>query len=93
MEDKELIRAIHEYRFLCKKLIFELGDKFHFDISDKKQYEDFIWVRNENVPRRGQMNNNWKYAFHGTQCGFYNKNGQSVEVELSDYPNFRVVEP
>ncbi len=93
MENQELIKAIEEYRLLCRKLIFELGNKFDFDISNKNQFEDFIWVRNEKIPRRGQMNDSWKYAFHGTQCGFHNKNGQTVEVELADHPNFRVVEP
>lgn len=63
------------------------------DIQDRQHYDELVWVGNKNIPRTGQLNSEWKYSFHGTQCGFYKRNGQTVEVELSDHPNFRVVEP
>ncbi len=81
-------QAIFDYRNEGKKLMFELGNKYELNISNSEDYEKLVSRSNENIPRRGKLSESWNYVFHGCECGFHNKTGQSVEVVLSNAPEF-----
>lgn len=81
-------QAIFDYRNEGKNLMFELGNKYQLNISNSEDYEKLVSRTNENIPRRGNLSESWNYVFHGCECGFHNKTGQSVEVVLSNAPEF-----
>jgi len=84
-----LKEAIIEYRKAGKKLMIQLGEKFGYNIFVIKEFNEFIWKGNNSVPRKGKLSNRWNYTFHGGQCKFYNnKHHQTIEVELSNPPDF-----
>ena len=59
------------------------------DIENEQDYEKLISRNNKEIPRKGELSKRWNYAFHGCECGFYNKkNKQQVEVVLSNRPKF-----
>jgi hypothetical protein len=88
--DKEiLIRAIHEYRETGKQLMFQLGWKFELDLAKPEECMELLSRKDRIIPRKGEMTKRWNYAFHGYECGFYNKkHQQSVEVVLTNAPEF-----
>jgi hypothetical protein len=82
-------QAVIDYREEGKKLMEELGKKFNLDIKNQDDYIQLISRSNNNIPRKGELSKRWNYSFHGSECGFYNKkHQQSVEVVLSNSPNF-----
>jgi hypothetical protein len=81
-------QAISDYRNEGKDLMFELGKKYDLNISNSEDYEKLVSRTNENIPRRGKLSESWNYVFHGCECGFHNKTGQSIEVVLSNAPEF-----
>lgn len=81
-------QAIFDYRIDGKKLMFELGKKYSLDISKSEDYEKLISRSNEKIPRVGKLSENWNYVFHGGECGFHNNHQKSVEVVLSNAPEF-----
>ncbi|AZA75127.1 DUF6896 domain-containing protein [Chryseobacterium indoltheticum] len=81
--------AIIDYRSDGKELMRKLAEKYGLDIENEKDYEKLITKNNEEIPRNGELSKRWNYAFHGCECGFYNKkNKQQVEVVLSNQPEF-----
>ncbi|UOX33037.1 hypothetical protein LXD69_13440 [Flavobacterium sediminilitoris] len=81
--------AIIDYRSDGKKLMRKLAEKYGLDIENKKDYEKLISRNNEEIPINGELSKRWNYAFHGCECGFYNKkHKQQVEVVLSNQPEF-----
>ena len=84
-----LTKAITEYRNEGMELIYGLGKKFGYDINIQVEYEEFISKSNTKVPRKGKLSERINYAFHGNECGFYNrKTQQNVEVILINPPKF-----
>lgn len=81
-------QAIFDYRNEGKNLMFELGNKYELNISNSEDYEKLVSRTNQNIPRRGKLSESWSYVFHGCECGFHNKNAQSVEVVLRNAPEF-----
>lgn len=88
-----LITAIEHYRRSCKMLMCKLAAYYSLDIEKQSEYRTLVARSNIQIPFRGRLCNEWSYVFHGSQCGFHHRSGQSVEVELGDEPNFRIVEP
>ena len=81
--------AIIDYRSDGKELMRKLAEKYGLDIENEKDYGKLITKNNEEIPRNGELSKRWNYAFHGCECGFYNKkNKQQVEVVLSNQPEF-----
>ena len=81
--------AINDYRNDGKELMKKLAEKYGLDIENEKDYEKLIEKNNEEIPRNGELSKRWNYAFHGCECGFYNKkHKQQVEVVLSNQPKF-----
>ncbi len=86
-------QAILDYRNEGKKLMEELGKKYNLDINNHDDYLQLISRSNDNIPRKGELSKCWNYSFHGSECGFYNKkHQQSVEVVLSNSPNFGYID-
>jgi len=84
-----LAKAISEYRAEGTELMKRLGNKFGYDISVNKQYEELIMRRNPKVPRKGKLSERVNYAFHGGECHFHQKKTQqNIEVILSNPPKF-----
>jgi hypothetical protein len=90
MIDNEILKqAIIEYRIAGKKLMFDLGNKYGLDISKPDDFDTLITRSNKTIPRKGALTQRWNYYFHGGACCFYNKkHQQTVEVELSNAPEF-----
>ncbi|MGV7106167.1 DUF6896 domain-containing protein [Flavobacterium sp. U410] len=81
--------AIIDYRNDGRVLMYKLGEKYQLDIENEQDYEKLISRNNKEIPRKGELSKRWNYAFHGCECGFYNKkNKQQVEVVLSNRPKF-----
>lgn len=81
--------AIINYRNDGKELMRKLAEKYGLDIKNENDYEKLIAKNNKEIPRKGELSKRWNYAFHGSECGFYNKKyKQKVEVVLSNYPEF-----
>ncbi|WP_130733710.1 hypothetical protein [Flavobacterium sp. J27] len=81
--------AIIDYRSDGKELMRKLAEKYGLDIENEKDYEKLISRNNKEIPRKGELSKRWNYAFHGCECGFYNKKyKQQVEVVLSNNPEF-----
>lgn len=81
--------AINDYRNDGKELMRKLAGKYGLDIDNEKDYQKLIAKNNEEIPRNGELSKHWNYAFHGCECGFYNKkHKQQVEVVLSNQPEF-----
>lgn len=81
--------AIIDYRCDGKELMRKLAEKYGLDIANEKDYEKLIARNNDEIPRNGALSKRWNYAFHGLECGFYNKkHQQQVEVILTNYPEF-----
>ena len=81
--------AINDYRSDGKELMRKLAEKYGLDIENEKDYEKLIAKNNEEIPRKGELSKRWNYAFHGCECGFYNKKDkQQVEVVLNNHPEF-----
>lgn len=93
--DLEIIKqAIIDYRIEGKILMRKLAKKYNLNINDENDYNKLITRSNKEIPRRGQLSKRWNYAFHGSECGFYNrKHHQQVEVVLNNHPNFEHIEP
>lgn len=86
---KILTKAIKDYRMEGIELMKRLGEKFGYDISIEKQFEELIWNGNPNVPRKGQLSERVNYTFHGGECHFHKKKTQqNIEVILSNSPMF-----
>ena len=82
-------QAIIDYRKDGKELMQKLAQKFELDITNEKDYDKLIERNNVEIPRNGELSKRWNYAFHGCECGFYNKKSkQQVEVVLSNQPEF-----
>jgi hypothetical protein len=90
MIDNEILKqAIKEYRKTGKKLMFDLGNKYGLDISKSEDFETLIARSNKTIPKKGALTQRWNYCFLGGACCFYNKKHlQTVEVELSNLPEF-----
>ena len=85
--------AINDYRSDGKELMRKLAEKYGLDIENEKDYENLIAKNNEEIPRKGELSKRWNYAFHGCECGFYNKKDkQQVEVVLNNHPEFRQID-
>ena len=81
--------AIIDYHSDGKELMRKLAEKYGLDIENEKDYEKLIAKNNEEIPRKGELSKRWNYAFHGCECGFYNKKDkQQVEVVLNNHPEF-----
>ena len=81
--------AITDYREEGKILMTKLGEKFNLDIENAEDFDYLTSRGNTKIPRRGKLSKNWKYNFHGTECGFYNsQDQQKIEVVLSNPPKF-----
>ncbi len=81
--------AIIDYRIEGKELMRKLAEKYGLDIQNEKDYKKLIAKNNEEIPRNGELSKRWNYAFHGCECGFYNKKyKQKVEVVLCNHPEF-----
>ncbi len=81
--------AIINYRSDGKELMRKLAEKYGLDIKNENDYEKLIAKNNKEIPRKGELSKRWNYAFHGSECGFYNKKyKQKVEVVLSNQPEF-----
>ena len=80
-------QAIFDYRIEGKNLMFELGKKYNLEIQKTEDYEKLISRSNDNIPRTGKLSREWKYVFHGGECGFHNKE-KSIEVVLTNAPEF-----
>ena len=81
--------AIINYRNDGKELMRKLAEKYGLDIEDENDYEKLIAKNNKEISRKGELSKRWNYAFHGSECGFYNKKyKQKVEVVLSNHPEF-----
>lgn len=86
-------QAIIDYRNAGRQLMLQLGQKFGLDIHNDDEFEQLITKNNFNIPRKGQLTQRWNYRFHGGECEFYNiKNQQSVEVVLSNSPEFGAID-
>ncbi len=84
-----LAKAIEEYRSQGMDLMIRLGKKFGYDITVKKEYEEFIGRSNTKIPRSGKLSERVNYGFHGGECGFQNrKTQQHIEVILTNSPKF-----
>jgi len=81
-------QAIFDYRNEGKNLMIELGNKYELSISISEDYENLVSRTNEDIPRKGKLSESWNYVFHGCECGFHNKAGQSIEVVLTNAPEF-----
>lgn len=93
MDEKLLVQAILEYREQGKQLMARLGTYYGLDILKDDDYHKLISRSNDKIPRNGALLKKWNYAFHGMECGFYNRETkQNVEVKLLHPPNFGVVE-
>ena len=89
MTPEILIKAIKEYRAEGAELMERLGNKFGYDISIEKQYEELIRKGNSKIPRKGQLSQRVNYAFHGGECHFHKKKTQqNIEVILTNPPKF-----
>ena len=87
--DSNIIKqAIIDYRHEGRNLMFELGNKYGLNINNSEEYEKLISRTNEDIPRKGILSKNWNYFFHGRECGFRSKSKQSIEVVLSNAPEF-----
>ncbi len=89
MNPEILKQAIFDYRADGKKLMEDLGKKYNLDIKIENDYLQLVSRSNSSIPRKGELSKRWNYSFHGGECGFYNKkHQQSIEVVLSNSPNF-----
>ena len=88
--DIEIIeQAILDYRFDGSTLMERLGKKYNLDINNEADYLQLISRSNNLIPRKGELSKRWNYAFHGGECGFYNKKyQQKIEVVLTNPPKF-----
>lgn len=82
-------QAIIDYRYDGKTLMENLGKKYSLDIHKEADYLQLISRSNNLIPRKGELSKRWNYAFHGNECGFFNKKHQQlVEVVLTNPPKF-----
>ena len=89
IDPQVLKQAIIEYRTIGKQLMKDLGTKFGLDISNTEEYQELIWVRNQNIQRKGQLTQRWDYTLRGSKCNFYNKkHQQTVVVHFTNAPEF-----
>lgn len=79
----EIVDVIAEYQHLGKSLIQLLANKLAYPTAQIS----WDWRRKiASEHLKGQLNPNWDYWLHGTQCRFHDRNsGQIVELNITDF--------
>lgn len=85
-----IIEAICLFEQRAEFLINLLAKKFDLDLDDKNPFGMLI-LRTNNL-WNGDLNNDWKYHFHGDACKFENKlNGQIVDVKINRMGHYGII--
>ena len=89
-EESRLYRMIESFDHSAHGLIQELSQKFELNLNDEHPFYRLQSASND--LRRGQLNEDYSYRFHGSHVCFQNLvTGQTVDVfvnEKSEYGTF-----
>ncbi len=89
----ELIASAREFGAIAGELARELAAQLGLSpaqLAAHGQYQE----REPRLEQRGNLNNEWRYCFHGFQCGFIHRHtGQDVDVEFGFGEEFGALDP
>lgn len=71
IQKKAVIEIIDSFEKKANELIHLLAASFHLDLNSKYPFEKLLSIQND--LKKGNIEDNWTYWFHGSHCDFENK--------------------
>lgn len=86
-----VIDAIKFFEKKANELIFLLADEYDLDLNQTNPFSKLLSIQND--LRKGNLENNWSYYFHGDSCEFLNiMTGQFLDVKINRNGNYGVID-
>jgi len=90
-EKKALIEIISVFEIKANELINLLATNFDLNLNSNSPFDKFLNIKNN--LKKGKLNDDWMYWFHGSHCDFENiKTKQYLHVSIISEKNYGAID-